>query len=271
MVSELAVTKRSSLVRLGAAALLIAAAVCLMRLGAMPPHLIDQCEHKSDSRVSAPVIVVGVLTSDTLVSRPVPMHSDPKYPLQLRRLTVRVENVLKGAPVPEVVSVYYFTWAGGFDGPRPLGFWPVGGRRILWLRWDSGVLRTACDGWDGCTEGVWSGAHPDYKPDPQEPVDYALVDLHLTRGEGTLNEIGFATEVFREEHDRVPGLQEYSVEKLRRLALTEHGEVKSSACRSLWIYTVDLVRPNIKRDAEEAMHAANCCCTKKADGNVECQ
>ena len=135
MVSELAVTKRSSLVRLGAAALLIAAAVCLMRLGAMPPHLIDQCDHRSDSRVSAPVIVVGVLTSDTLVSRPVPMHSDPKYPLQLRRLTARVENV--------------------------------------------------------------------------------------------------------------------------------H--------RSLWIYTVDLVRPNIKRDAEEAMHAANCCCTKNADGNVECQ
>ena len=199
------------------------------------------------------------------------MHSDPKYPLQLRRLTVRVEHILKGAPVPEVVSVYYFTWAGGFNGPRPLGFWPVMSRRILWLRWDSGVLRTACDGWDGCTEGVWSGAHPHYKSDPQKPVDYALVDLHLTRGEGTLNEIGFATEVFREELDQVPGLQEYSVEKLRRLAQTEHGEVKSSACKSLWIYTVDLVRPVVKRDAEDAMHAASCCCTKKADGNVECQ
>jgi hypothetical protein len=220
---------------------------------------------------SAPIIAVGVLVSDTLVRKPVPMRSDPTYPLQLRKLTVHVENVLRGAPIPETVTVYYFGFAGGFNGPRPLGFWEVGCRRILWLRSDAGVFRSVCDGWDSCTEGIWSGAHPHYKPDPKKPVDFALVDLHLTRGEGTVNKIGFATEVFREEPDNVSGLQEYAVKKLRYLALTEHDEIKSSACESLWFYTLELVKPNIKQDARNALDAADCRCTKKPDGNVECQ
>src|SRR5439155_7051989 len=122
-----------------------------------PPDLVDQCDIDSNSKDSAPIVVVGVLTSDILMRRPIPKHSDPKYPLQLRKLTLRVENVLKGAAIPETLPVYYFTWAGGFDGPRPLGLWKIGGRRILWLRRDAGVFRTACDGWDGCTEGVASG------------------------------------------------------------------------------------------------------------------
>ncbi len=255
-----------------ATAVLIGMASYIMWLAVSgaPPHLIDQCNYERNVVNSAPIVMVGVLASDTLVSRPVPMHSDPKCPLQLRRLTVHVENVLRGAPIPTVIVVYYFTWAGGFDGPGPLGFWTVGGRRILWLRRDSGVLRTACDGWDGCTQGVWTGAHPRYKSDPQKPLEFALADLHLTRGEGITNEVAFATEVFREEPDQIPGLQAYSVQKQRRLALTEHGDVKSSACFALWIYTVDRVPPTIHRDAEDAMQAANCRCTKKPDGNIEC-
>jgi len=179
-----------------AASTLLAAVACYLlwlATGFLPPHLLDQCDSRGNSRDTAPIVVVGVLTSDTLALRPIPMHSDPKSLLQLRKLRVRVENVLKGAPISETIAVYYFTWAGAFDGPRPLGFWRVGDRRILWLRRDSGVLRTACDGWDGCTEGVWSGAHPDYRPDPRKPLDYALVDLHFTRGKGHVNEIGFVS------------------------------------------------------------------------------
>lgn len=85
-----------------------------------------------------------------------------------------------------------------------------------------------------------------------------------------MNEVGFATELDNEAPDGIPGLQAYSVEKLRHLAVTEHGDVKSSACKTLWIYTVDRVRPAIHREAEDAMHAANCCCTMKPDGNVNC-
>ncbi len=253
-----------------AVALVSGGALSLTWLAAPPPHLIDHCDYKRHDVVSAPVVVVGVLESDVLVSGWIPMHSDPKYHLQLRRLSVRVENVLKGSNIPGVIAVYYFTWADGFDGPRPLGFWRIGGRRILWLRRDSGVFRTACDGWDGCTEGVWSGAHPGYALDPTKPIEFALADLHLTRGEGPVNKIAFATEALQEPVG-IPGIEEYAIGKLRHLAVTEKDEIKSSACESLWIYTVDLVKPTIKQYANNAMHAANCHCTKKPDGNVKCE
>ena len=270
LVNNLAIPKRQQIL---ATAILIATAFCLFRLAVqpLPLHLIDQCDNQRNPRPSASIIVVGVMTADSLVRNPVPMHSGPTTPLQRRRLTVQVENVLKGGPIPKRIEVYYFTWAGGFDGPRPLGFWNVGGRRIFWLRKDSGVLRTICDGWDGCTEGVWSGAHPDYRPDPQKPLEYALVDFHLTRGKGTVNKIAFATEVSWQEPVGTPGLEEYAIDKLRHLALTEQDEIKSAACESLWLYTVDLVKSNIKRDAENAMHVANCRCTTEAHGKTECQ
>jgi hypothetical protein len=255
-----------------AVAPVLATAFFLMWLAVqpLPLHLIDQCGNQRNPRPSASIIVVGVIEADTLVRRPIPMHSDPTYPLQLRRLTVRVENVLKGGSLPKAIEVYYFTFAGGYDGPRPLGFWRVGDRRILWLRRDSGVLRTVCDGWDGCTDGVWSGAHPHYKPDLQKPLDYALVDLLFTRGEGTVNENSFGTGL-DEPNPQIPGLLTYSLEKLKHLALTEHGYVKSCACRTLWIYTVDRIDASIQRKAGDAMRAANCGCTKEAHGSVECQ
>ena len=268
--STLMVTRlRTAVVPIVASALLIATATLLIRLAVPPPRLVDQCDNSGESRPSAPIVVVGVLSADTLVSRPVPMHSDPKSPLQLRRLTVQVENVLKGGPLPDTITVYYFTWAGGFDGPSPLGFWRVGGRRLLWLRRDSGVLRTACDGWDGCTMGVESGAHRGYVPDSQKSLNYALTDLLLTRGEGTINEIGFASEISWGVPDQ--GLQGYVVEKLRHLALTEHGEVKASACTLLWIYTVDRIDIRIRQDADHALHEADCHCSMKPDHNIECR
>lgn len=130
---------------------------------------VDRSMRQLGRQIVGPVVVVGVSSADTLASRPLPMHSNPKSPLQLRRFTVQVENALKGGPLSDTINVYYyFTWVGAFDEPRPLGQRRVGDRRILWLRWDSGVLRTICDGWDGCTRGVESGAHRGRSPDPQK-------------------------------------------------------------------------------------------------------
>lgn len=85
-----------------------------------------------------------------------------------------------------------------------------------------------------------------------------------------MNKIAFATEVSQEPVIS-PGLEEYAIEKLKHLALTEQDEIKSTACESLWVYTVDLVGPDIKQHAVIAMHDANCQCYKKSDGNVECK
>jgi len=114
------------------------------------PRLVFQEGTSSDSEYiakifSAPIVVVGAIESDTLVRGPAGVDRD----IQLRKLSVRIENVLRGDVIPEKTTVYYYTWAGAFNGPRPLGFWGVKGpinpvyRRVLWLRRDSGVLRTA--------------------------------------------------------------------------------------------------------------------------------
>jgi hypothetical protein len=247
---------------------LLAVACSLTWLGtrSLPPHLIDQCGNEGDPRDAAPIVVVGSLLSDTLVIRPVPQHSDPKFPLQLRRLKLRVESILKGDVIGESIEVYYFTWAGAFDGPQPLGMWDIGSRRILWLRRDAGALRTACDGWDGCTWGVYSGAHPHLRAG-QAPVAYAVADILLTRGEGKINEVRFAGSVMR----GAPGPDDYLIEKYRRLALTERSGIKTAACIQLWIYAQDQgVAPSSRTAAQGAMHEAGCGCKTTPRGEPDC-
>ena len=228
------------------------------------PHLVDRCSKDGESRDTAPIVVVGVLTSDTLVRKPIPMHGDHEIPLQLRQLVVRVENVLRGQVADKIMVVYYFTWAGGFNGPRPLGFWGPGTRRVLWLRKDAGVFRTACDGWDYCTMAVDSGAHPRYRADPRKPVDNAVADILLTRGEGRISETRFAMSI----EARSPGAEDYLMGKYRRLAMTERPPVKTAACVSLWMWGHD---PALIRYASDAMRDADCRCIPISDGNPDCR
>lgn len=205
------------------------------------PRLVFQKGTSSDSEYlakvfSAPIVAVGVIESDALVRGPI--HSDGMV-IQFRKLKVRVENVLRGDVTLETNTVYYFTWAGAFNGPRPLGFWGVRGsmnpvyRRILWLRRDSGVLRTACDGWDECTLPVESGAHPNYRPDPGKPLAYALADILFTRGNG-VSDAEFARQVEWGAPGTVP--EAYLFQKLQRLAATEVPVVRDAACKQLSYY-----------------------------------
>jgi hypothetical protein len=212
------------------------------------PRLVFQKGTSSDSEYlakvfNAPIVVVGAIESDTVVRSPI--HSDGML-IQLRKLKVRVENILRGDAVPESATVYYFTWAGAFNGPRPLGFWgakassnPIW-RRILWLRRDSGILRTACDGWDECTMPANSGPHPDYKPDPRKPLAYALADIFFTRGNG-ITDAEFARQVEWGAPSTVP--EPYLFEKLQHLAATEVPIVRAAASKQLSYYRQECVRP----------------------------
>ena len=228
----------------------------------LPPRLVDQCGREVDPR-SAPVIIVGVIESDSVVLRPVPMHSDGRTPLQMRKMRVGIENVIRGEIKDEHVEVFYFTWGGGFDGPQPLGMWNVGSRRILWLRRDGAALRTACDGWDGCTWGVYSGSHPHLKIEPGESTDRALADVVLTRGEGQIDEARFAGAISR----GAPAPDSYLIEHYRRLAATERAGVKAAACEALWIFVQDR---SLRDMAEAGMQQANCRCRVVEHGGIDC-
>jgi len=115
---------------------------------------------------------------------------------------------------------------------------------------------------------VKSGAHPQYRADPQQPLDRALVDILLTRGEGEINDLEFASQI---QWSIPQGIQGYVIEKLGHLALTEVSEIKTSACESLWVYTQDRIDDRLRQKAQESLDAANCKCRLKPDHNVVCQ
>lgn len=254
---------------LAASSLLVALALGLswFPAGSLPPRLVDQCGASDNRRDAASIVVVGVVLSNTLVTRPVPQHSRPEFPLQLRKLTLRVENVLKGDIGGGTVPIYFFTFAGGFDGPPPLGMSKIGSRHILWLRRDSGVLRTSCDGYDYCTTGIYSGAHPGLNVDPRKPVSYAVADVMLTRGLGKIDENRFAGAI----DWTFPEPEEYLIEKFRHLALTERSVIKTAACAQLWINAHDQgIQERSRSLAAESMREAACGCIATPHGDPDC-
>jgi hypothetical protein len=242
--------------------LLIFAIGLQQAIRSVPPRLVDQCDRDGDSRQSAPIIIVGVIQSDTLIV-PVPMHSDRTRRLQLRRMRVAVENVLRGAIKQERVDIYYFTWGGAFNGPQPLGMWSSGSRRLFWLRRDGDLLRTACDGWDGCTWGVYSGRHPHLKETPGDPIERTVAGIVLTRGEGRINEARFSGAILR----GAPVPDSYLIEDYRHLAAAELAGVKAAACEALWILSHDAP---LREAAEDGMLRAHCNCRVSERGEPDC-
>ena len=227
------------------------------------PQFNEYDEQANSQARSAPFVVVGVAGSDIRIGGPVPSRHDPNYPMQLHRVDVQVENVLRGSIDERKISVYYFGFAGGFDGPRPSGFGREPSRRILWLRKERGEFRMACDGWDHCTMFVESGAHPEYGGDPQQPLDQAVADILLTRGEGEIDNLRFASQIQWGLPDQ--GIQDHVLEKLSYLALTEVSDVRVSACYQLWIYTQDRIGRGLRQRAQASLDAAKCDCRPMPD------
>jgi hypothetical protein len=152
--------------------------------------------------------------------------------------------------------VYYFTFANLNEGWKFLIFHKEPARRALWLRKDLGVYRAACD-WQNCAAWIESGAHPGYHPDPNASIDETLVGLSLTRGEGPVDKHRFANEIAY--FVGRPGLDGYTVEKLRHLALTESSEVKYAACEGLRTYNEGRTDDPIRQRAEDSLRAACTC------------
>jgi hypothetical protein len=216
------------------------------------------------------VVIVGVTDSDARVGGQRPSKDDPKYPMQMHRVHVQVENVLRGELSDRTAWVYYFGFAGGFDGPRPLGFGRDPSRRILWLRRDAGVLRMACDGWDQCTMYVESGAHPGYSADPGTPFANSLADILFTRGQGDVNESKFAKVVEWGAPSTIP--VEYLLKKYTHLALTETPSISAAACSQIWLYTQERASSSANREkAIQAMETAGCHCVGAPRGSPRCE
>ena len=219
------------------------------------PVLRPYDEHTNMQADFAPLVVVGLAEHDERIGQPILSRQDPRHPMQLHRITVHIENVLKGTVPQRTIPVYYFAHTGAFDVQHPLIFRREPSRRMLCLRKDQGQYRIACDGSD-CTMRIMSGAHPGFRMNPGEPIERAMTELRLTRGEGPIDDHQFALDINRGAPERDLG---YVIEKLRHLAVTESSEVKYAACRFLWVFTRG-TEDHVRRRAEDSLHAAGCTC-----------
>jgi hypothetical protein len=210
------------------------------------PTLVDYPEYmelrdKHPQRDLPPsIVIVGTIGEDVRVAAPLTSHWDPKLILQLRKVRVSVENVLRGDLAASQLEVFYFTFAMNYSGGPPLGSWYQGTRRLLFLQRDSGVLRMACDGVASCATVVKTGYHPNLKADPGTPLAAALAELFLSKGEG-VSDPDFASAIVQGqgEYEFVTQREfghvdhQYAVAKLWLLSTSKVPAIRKSACDSL--------------------------------------
>jgi len=187
---------------------------------------------------SIPIIVVGrILANEDIGSAR--KEDEFSAPIQLCRVTIQIENILRGRIAKGRTAVYYFTEVGSTGASPRLGMspyagsWHLGDRMIFFLRRDAGVLRTTCDFRDYCVVQVFSGAHPGFKATPDKSLAENIVDLLLTRGADSSNRQMIKAITKSRVLDFSEG---YALRKIEQLVLGGPQEVTNAACDLLSAY-----------------------------------
>ncbi len=186
---------------------------------------------------SAPVIVVGTIAGHACLGQPHRSHWHPDQSMQLCRVTVRLENVLRGKVSGTVVPIYYLIGTRQMGHARMGmvgrgGHWQIGDRAIFFLQWDSGVLRTVYDTWAAATPPVLSGSHANYKPMPGESISHQIIDILLDRGQGC-GEGQWAQAILGSTARATIFDLTYTIQKLRQIAATYTPQARQAALGEL--------------------------------------
>jgi hypothetical protein len=202
---------------------------------------------------SVPIIVVASIDhpyETSMVGGPFEVPGVPVKRLQLVRVSLSIENVLKGGIPADRTEFFYITAAGGYVGPPVMGFGSTHPLRfLLFLRQEQGRLRTFLDITTDCYALVYSGAHPGFKGGNAEPLGDQFVDVLLTPGRGA-TEAGMVRSIFDEAPLEIsPG---YTVKKLLTLATSQPPLVRTAAC----LQFRDLVGGLFKAEPAEAQALA---------------
>src|SRR6185437_14876946 len=134
-----------------------------------------------------PVILVGqVLNNSHAAAAPRTSEWNGR-PVQLWKVRVKVEQVLRGEVPQKEVDIFYFAdMGGGSFSVAPV--WRdlyAGHSEIFFLQRDHGKLRTICDGWRTCIIWVRTGSHYNFKAEPGLPVEDVITKILLSRGDQT--------------------------------------------------------------------------------------
>lgn len=208
---------------------------------------------------SVPIVIVGRILAHSEVGRPHPSRWDTGYPMQLYKVTLQIENVLRGDVDRGTVPIFYFANLYASEGPPRTGMvgrggrWRIGDRLIWFLRRDAGVLRTVLDTWAQGTDPVFTGSHVNYRPRPGEPLSQMIVDILLNRGAGcTDKQLVEALSKSVPEWFDLP----YTVQKVRRLRGDKSPEVRKAAREKLerLAYSWPQIRSGWPESGEAASH-----------------
>jgi len=134
---------------------------------------------------TAPNVVVGVVTSVAVIGEPQPARRDQKLLVQLTKVDIQVENVLRGDVPRAPAHFYFFGYSDknpGYGGP-PLYRVSIGDRRVFFLVREMGELRSAADVFD-YTLFVASGSHKDLPFGKDTPLGDVIAEVLLSLGDG---------------------------------------------------------------------------------------
>ncbi|MBL0159306.1 MAG: hypothetical protein IPP47_19670 [Bryobacterales bacterium] len=110
-------------------------------------------------------ILVGTVRSVVCIQNGVPARRQPELLLDQMRVSLDVENVLRGNVRQSRLEFDFFTYSlsnkGGYTGPGRYRV-EAGERRIFFLTWDDGVYRSAADVRGDYSLRVWSGLHRNF-------------------------------------------------------------------------------------------------------------
>jgi hypothetical protein len=161
------------------------------------------------------------------------------YPVQLFRMNVAVEHVLKGEIPEQKLDIYFYRQMDSEAGIGRINFRQYE-LYIFYLQRDTGVWRTSCDYYEHCADLVLTGRHPHFKRNPARPIGDDILDLLFTREDsmGTSDGVmvdaigsrrGYGRRWIYERKDSFDKLLEKTVQ-------TESPAVRTEACEQLRIY-----------------------------------
>ncbi len=92
------------------------------------------------------------------------------------------------------MHIHYFAASGPIGGPPRLGMrlwagtWEIGDLEMFFLRWDGKLLRTTCDLQRVCVIPVYTGTHPHFTANQNDPIRATIVRYLLSEdGSDSLN------------------------------------------------------------------------------------
>jgi hypothetical protein len=186
-----------------------------------PLGIVDRAERSS-------LVLVGVVQSETTVRGGRYAEGPDSMPLELRRVGVHVEGIIKGQYEDRDLSFVYYHATGPWDGPAPNLLVP-GERAIFYLISDSGTLRATNDAYSSHTEIV-TGRHETQPATESDRVREMIARLLLLPGDGV--DIGkYVASLYVERAAALEVVSEAQTADLLRLLLrNSNGQIRGRAC-----------------------------------------